>query len=539
MASAGDKGEALMETNHPDGRNGRGLRFAMRRRDFVAGSLTVGAAWMTRADAWAQIVPIHCVPPQPPGIAVPFVPPNVGPVRVRKSAFELDQNEIARLKAAYAALRNVYRDDPRSWYQQGLVHCWYCSGAINGLNGMEIHGGWWFLPWHRAYLYFHEQTLASLIGDPSFALPYWDWDTSGRDRFPEVYMDPADATNPLFDPTRRVGPSDRIPAAFVGPSVIQNVMSAASFSDFGGSSDQGAVDSAGNPAQMGQLEGAPHGGVHVWVTDPTAFGGASNMGALATAAFDPVFFAHHANIDRLWDVWAKGAGHTNPNIARWLEQPFYFYDQTQTWTFMEIGQTIDPESMLRFRYQQPTSTDASVAAASADATAAESAAPQLGPLAPLSAPLVELARTAEAKSLTPEPSTVELAVPQDRREAVMEMAAPASANRLILRIDGVEVPADRAVAVKVFVNRPDATAATGPDEPGFVGTIVLVPSVAPGTGLSHGTVRRNFAFDITEELASALDANDNISVTFVPFAGEGQQPADIDLRYERVYVAAR
>jgi hypothetical protein len=43
--------------------------------------------------------------------------------------------------------RNVYRDDPRSWYNQGLVHCWYCSGALDNLNGMEIHGGWLFLAW--------------------------------------------------------------------------------------------------------------------------------------------------------------------------------------------------------------------------------------------------------------------------------------------------------------------------------------------------------------------------------------------------------
>jgi len=53
---------------------------------------------------------------------------------------------------------------------------------------------------------------------------------------------------------------------------------------------------------MGNLEGGPHGGVHVWTTDPTLDfqNPKSDMGVLASAAFDPVFFAHHANIDRIW-----------------------------------------------------------------------------------------------------------------------------------------------------------------------------------------------------------------------------------------------
>ena len=147
------------------------------RRDFVAGSLAAGTALLGGGKAWAQVVPLHCVPPLSPIQGVLFEPPVGGPMRVRKSVFELTAAEIGRLKAAYAALRNVYRDDPRSWYNQGLVHCWYCSGAMDNLNGMEIHGGWLFLAWHRAYLYFHERILGNLIGDTTFALPYWDWDS--------------------------------------------------------------------------------------------------------------------------------------------------------------------------------------------------------------------------------------------------------------------------------------------------------------------------------------------------------------------------
>ena len=43
-----------------------------------------------------------------------------------------------------------------------------------------------------------------------------------------------------------------------------------------------------------QLEGL-HNDVHVWT------GG--HMGQIAYAAFDPVFWAHHCMIDRIWRLW--------------------------------------------------------------------------------------------------------------------------------------------------------------------------------------------------------------------------------------------
>jgi polyphenol oxidase len=516
---------------------GRGLR----RRDFLSGSLAGAAICLSDVKAWAQVGPLHCVPPLPPVQPVPFTPPTTGTVRVRKSVFELTPNEVSRLKAAYAALRNVYRDDPRSWYNQALVHCWYCSGAMDGLVGQEIHGGWWFLPWHRAFLHFHEQILGQLTGDPTFALPYWDWNSTDRNRFPtDIYG--GDATNPLFDSTRRVGPDDRIPDVLVGTAVVQLVMNASSFPDFGGSSDQSLpVFSDADAQQAGALEGSPHGGVHLWVTDPTNFSGAANMGSLGTAAFDPVFFAHHANIDRLWDVWANSnPAHASPSSDRWLNQPFFFYDQLQNWTAIAINQVVDTETSLRYRYQPPSLPGTPMA------EVIRRTAPRLAQAAALSAPIVEFGPaqesfgpTREAKVLTARPTTLEVAVPAPARERMSTLAARAPGNRLVLRIEGVELPADRGAVVAVYINRPDATASTGTNEPGFVGTIVVVPSIVPGAGHVHGTVYRNFGFEIPQDLAASLSSASNISVTLVPAAGGGRTPANIHLRYRRVYIASR
>src|SRR6516164_1482375 len=41
------------------------------------------------------------------------------------------------------------------------------------------------------------------------------------------------------------------------------------------------------------------------------------------AALDPIFWLHHANIDRLWEVWLKRpSGHVNPTQdSAWMDGP--------------------------------------------------------------------------------------------------------------------------------------------------------------------------------------------------------------------------
>ena len=82
------------------------------RRNFVTGSLAAGASLAVGATAWKvwsqagppmPIIPIECVPPVPFGQANAFAPAG-GPVRIRKSVFELDAAEIARLKAELDAM---------------------------------------------------------------------------------------------------------------------------------------------------------------------------------------------------------------------------------------------------------------------------------------------------------------------------------------------------------------------------------------------------------------------------------------------------
>jgi polyphenol oxidase len=546
--------------------SGAGAGRKLRRRDFVTGSLATGAglaAGATAWNAWSQTqlpltpmptIPIECVPPVPFGQASAFAPPG-GPVRIRKSVFELDANEISRLRAAYAELLKITKNnDPRGWYRQGAVHCWYCSGAADSLNGMEIHGSWWFLAWHRAYLYFHERILGALIGDPTFALPYWDWDSckddpkdmTGRNRFPgDVYgfptSDPAvAAANSLYDTTRAVGPNDRIDTAYVGPTVMKAILGSKSFTDFGGSGNEELPvfgQQKGDPQQAGHLESGPHGLVHLWTTDPKNYWGLANMGMLAAAAFDPVFFAHHANIDRLWSVWAGTPGHANPSNDRWLnQQAFYFYDQAQTWIGIVPSQMVDSEKSLSYRYQPPQWPPGAVVAAAAPAALAENAV-RLAQATPLSAPLAVLSTGTETKTLPAQATTLQIAVPTEARQRITALVAGAAPTTLVLRIDGVEISADRSAVVQVFVNRPDVTAPVQGPEAGYVGSIVIVASTPSRTLGLRPVVTRNFGLPLSPELAAELSGKDNLTVTLVPVTG-ANKPAEV-LRYRQVYLASR
>jgi hypothetical protein len=53
------------------------------------------------------------------------------------------------------------------------------------------------------------------------------------------------------------------------------------------------------------------------------------MGNVPSAAFDPIFWAHHANIDYLWAAWARLSRGRNPDLAALRKKPwkYLFFDE--------------------------------------------------------------------------------------------------------------------------------------------------------------------------------------------------------------------
>ena len=80
------------------------------------------------------------------------------------------------------------------------------------------------------------------------------------------------------------------------------------------------------PRGRSRLEGIPHAAVHNYVGGVAADGTPGDMTVLATAALDPLFLAHHANLDRLWDAWRSDPARraTEPDDTAFTGQAFIF-----------------------------------------------------------------------------------------------------------------------------------------------------------------------------------------------------------------------
>jgi len=74
-------------------------------------------------------------------------------------------------------------------------------------------------------------------------------------------------------------------------------------------------------------------------------------------------------------------------------------------------------------------------------------------------------------------------------------------------------------------------------EPGYVGSIVIVPSTSSRTLGPRQTITRNFGFPLSQEQVAALSGKDNLSVTLVPVTGAGR-PSEV-FSYRQVYLAPR
>jgi tyrosinase len=160
-----------------------------------------------------------------------------------------------------------------------------------GIHGLPLpmschHHDDLFLPWHRAYLYFFEKDLQDLV--PGVTFPWWNWvrrDAATKGGVPAAYRKAPLASAPIQAIGRRNPGEDKTWREEAPPTSpwlptaadVERTLRSPTFLDF-----------------TGQLENL-HNGVHGWV------GG--TMDDPAVAAYDPIFWAHHTMIDRLWYLW--------------------------------------------------------------------------------------------------------------------------------------------------------------------------------------------------------------------------------------------
>lgn len=195
---------------------------------------------------------------------------------------------VAKMQESTTAGRNN-----SEWFRLAGYHGWpsqYCA-----------HGIGTFPTWHRAYLLDFEHALQNadraLGNDGDIGLPYWDWSDvegpDGKEPFPKILSDPRLAQLPtnFFQPGEKPHPAlqkpfkrnKNIPQLLKNANVAETARLALSghqpWLKF--ASTQGGSDSCEDP----------HNSVHVCVGSP--------MSSVAAAAFDPTFWLHHCNVDRL------------------------------------------------------------------------------------------------------------------------------------------------------------------------------------------------------------------------------------------------
>lgn len=168
--------------------------------------------------------------------------------------------------------------DPRSWL------AWKKLASVHAQSAEQ--GNWFFLPWHRLFLRYFEAACRFALQDENFALPYWDW-TEDPSVFPEFFE------NDLLSANRDWKKSDRLPVEFMGAGMLSRILAIDEFFAF--HSGAPANLAANYPRMTGLLEGASHHRLRNAI--------AGDMSGLS-AANDPLFWLHHANIDRIWSLWA-------------------------------------------------------------------------------------------------------------------------------------------------------------------------------------------------------------------------------------------
>ncbi|KAF8410583.1 hypothetical protein HHK36_003115 [Tetracentron sinense] len=484
--------------------------------------------------------PVYCCPPkresEEPFIEFQF--PNASsPLRVRRPAHLVDDEYIAKYKKALSIMKSLPFDDPRSFMRQADMHCIYCTGAYNQQHSnslLNIHRSWLFFPWHRMMIYFHERILGNLIGDDTFALPFWNWDSPPGMVMPNMYM-----KLPFLDENRQnshlpphladinfdyvesgLGPEEQIATnlAFMYNQMVSGAKKSELF--MGCPYKAGENGSCNGP---GTIELAPHNSLHTWVGSPLNIY-RENMGVFYAAARDPIFYAHHSNIDRLWEVW-RGLRGYKPEIIDplWLDSYFFFHDENKQLVRVRIRDVLDI-AKLGYSYEH-------VDHLWLNARPKPSVAPEIA------RSILNMRGDHNGKSADfgPKGRTLDAIIRARVLRPKRQRSKKEREEEEVLVVYGIDVKRDMFVKFDVYVNAVDETTLS-PKAREFAGTFVNVRrgvTIVMNEGDAVMKRKSNLKLGISE-LLEDLEANEDetIWVSLVPRGGTGVNTTFDGIRIE-------
>jgi tyrosinase len=427
------------------------------------------------------------------------------------------------------------------------------------------HQTWYFLPWHRGYLLALEAQIRTdvinLGGPSTWALPYWNYFGPGDEfNIPPAFTQetlPDGSPNPLFVKAR-YGPDGDGNIFIPMPPVNQDSMSDDQYTgtdivpEFGGP-ETGFWHGGGT---SGDLENNPHNLVHVFVggfpqvgnPTPQNYGLMSDPG---TAGLDPIFYLHHANIDRMWAEWNVNPSNTNPTDPNWLNGPAASGEREFVMPWPGGGPWVyTPEQMssldqLNYTYdglQAPAPAPAESPLARRLTRLGATAAKAQEGVAVASKKNVELVgANQEALAITGSGARTTVTLDTDvRRKVSASLAAASEAappDRIFLNLENVRGTHDASV-LDVYINLPEgANPSAHPEHlAGSVGLFGLRRASLMDD--KHGGEGLNFSLEITKivdalHLGNELDV-DSLQVRIVPHRPVPEQ-ADITVGRISIY----
>ena len=241
-------------------------------------------------------------------------------IKLRKNIDSYDADDVAALRKAFGILRA--RDNGPNGYMDATSYGYWAR-----IHGTFCQHGWeQFLTWHRAYLYEFEQLLQDAV--PGVTLPYWDWTAPKYNNgvghiIPDPYVPqtlPDGTPNSLWVQQRWPGYIDLQSVGFHYPIAadIVTLLEIPDWRTFGGGPYSNQA--------FGALSMNPHNCIHVWTggINPDNQNEQGYMLNNLTAALDPIFWAHHGNVDRLFAQWQEKHPGANPNDLTSVLSPLNF-----------------------------------------------------------------------------------------------------------------------------------------------------------------------------------------------------------------------